>query len=63
VEVKPWNLATAMVYSVYSSSVGFLKLRLGKHEALSTKSRDWLAQNQNNVSKWSDMSTRRLLFQ
>ena len=34
-----------------------------KHEALSRKSRDWLAQNQNNVSKWSDMSTRRLLFQ
>jgi predicted LPLAT superfamily acyltransferase len=34
-----------------------------KHTALRRKSKDWLARNQNNVSKWSDMSTRRLLFQ
>jgi hypothetical protein len=34
-----------------------------KHAALRSKSKDWLAQNQNNVSEWSDMSTRRLLFQ
>jgi hypothetical protein len=27
------------------------------------KNKDWLAQNQNNVSEWSDMSTRKLLFQ
>jgi hypothetical protein len=27
------------------------------------KSRNWLARNQNNVSEWSDMSTRGLLFQ
>jgi hypothetical protein len=27
-----------------------------KHTALSRKSKDWLAQNQNNVSEWSDMS-------
>ena len=33
------------------------------HAALRRKSKDWLAQNQNNVSEWSDMSTRRLLFQ
>jgi len=33
------------------------------HAALRSKSKDWLAQNQNNVSKWSDMSIRRLLFQ
>ena len=32
-----------------------------KHTALRRKSRDWLARNQNNVSEWSDMSTRRLL--
>jgi hypothetical protein len=31
--------------------------------ALRRKSKDWLAQNQNNVSEWSDMSTCRLLFQ
>jgi hypothetical protein len=34
-----------------------------KHAALRRKSKDWLAQNQNNVSEWSDMSTHRLLFQ
>jgi hypothetical protein len=34
-----------------------------KHAALRRKSKDWLAQNQNNVSEWSDMSTCRLLFQ
>ena len=34
-----------------------------KHAALRRKSKDWLAQNQNNVSEWSDMSIRGLLFQ
>ena len=34
-----------------------------KHAALKRKSKDWLVQNQNNVYEWSDMSTRRLLFQ
>jgi len=34
-----------------------------KNAALRSKNKDWLAQNQNNVSEWSDMSTRRLLFQ
>jgi hypothetical protein len=34
-----------------------------KHAALGRKSKDWLARNQNNVSEWSDMSTRGLLFQ
>jgi hypothetical protein len=34
-----------------------------KHEALRRKNKDWLARNQNNVSEWSDMSTRELLFQ
>ena len=28
-----------------------------KHAALRRKSNYWLARNQNNVSKWSDMST------
>ena len=31
--------------------------------ALKSKSKDWLARNQDNVSEWSDMSTSRLLFQ
>jgi hypothetical protein len=34
-----------------------------KHAALRRKSKDWLARNQNNVSEWSGMSTRGLLFQ
>ena len=34
-----------------------------KHAALRSKSKDQLARNQNNVSEWSDMSIRRLLFQ
>jgi hypothetical protein len=29
-----------------------------KHATLRRKSKDWLARNQNNVSEWSDMSTR-----
>jgi hypothetical protein len=31
-----------------------------KHTALRRKSKDWSARNQNNVSEWSDMSTRGL---
>ena len=34
-----------------------------KHTALSGKSKDWLAWNQDNVYEWSNMSTHRLLFQ
>ena len=34
-----------------------------KHTTLRRKSKGWLARNQNNVSEWSDMSTRGLLFQ
>ena len=28
-----------------------------KHEALKSKNKNWLAQNQDNVSEWSDIST------
>ena len=34
-----------------------------KHAALRRKIKDWLARNQDNVSEWSDMSTRGQLFQ
>ena len=34
-----------------------------KHAALRKNSKDWLARNQNNVTEWSNMSTRGLLFQ
>jgi len=33
-----------------------------KNAALRSKSKDWLARNQNNVSEWIDISTGRLLF-
>jgi hypothetical protein len=36
---------------------------IGMHAALRRKSKTWLARNQNNVSEWSDMSNRGLLFQ
>ena len=31
--------------------------KIGKHAALRSKNKDWSAQNQNNISEWSDMST------
>ena len=34
-----------------------------KHAALRRKSKDWLAQNQDNVFEWGNISTRGLLFQ
>jgi hypothetical protein len=34
-----------------------------KHAALRRKSKDWLAQNQDNVSEWGNMSIRGLFFQ
>ena len=34
-----------------------------KHATLRRKSKDLSARNQNNVSEWSDMPTRGLLFQ
>jgi hypothetical protein len=34
-----------------------------KHTALRSKSKDCMAQNQDNAYKWGDMSIRRLLFQ
>ena len=34
-----------------------------QHATLGRKSKEWSSWIQNNVSKWSDMSTRGLLFQ
>ena len=34
-----------------------------KHAVLTRKSKDWLAQNQDNLSEWGDMSLCGLLFQ
>ena len=54
-----------------TSSTGRVKLKTmelifaafsTKHTALRSKSKDCLAQNQDNVSEWVDMSDCRLLF-
>ena len=73
-----YNMITVMVSVLASSAVDRgLEPRSGqtkdyeigiccfsaKHAALRRKSKDWLARNQINVSEWSDMSTRGLLFQ
>jgi hypothetical protein len=34
-----------------------------EHATLRRKNKDWSARNPNNVSEWSDMPTRGLLFQ
>jgi hypothetical protein len=34
-----------------------------KHATLRRKSKDWLARNQDNVSKWGNMSISRLMVQ
>ena len=67
------NVALAVLiyyYRGFESRSGPIKdYRIGmccfsaKHAALRRKSKDWLTRNQNNVSEWSDMSTRGLLFQ
>ena len=44
----------------YAIDICFLS---AKHAALRRKSKYCLARNQNNVSEWSDMSTRGLLLQ
>ena len=63
------------VYGTYSSKMlpywsGQIKdYKIGiyclfaKHATLSRKRKDWLARNQNNVSEWSGMSIRGMLFQ
>ena len=43
--------------------IGIICCFSAKHAALRSKSKDWLARNQNNVSEWGDMSIRGLLFQ
>jgi hypothetical protein len=49
----PWSDQTKTGICCFSS----------KHAVLTRKSKDWLAQNQDNVSECSNMSTHGLLFQ
>jgi hypothetical protein len=56
-----------MEYVQFSCSSGYFNFKniicfSAKYTGLRGKSKDWLARNQ-NVSEWSDMSTRGLLFQ
>jgi hypothetical protein len=63
-------LASSVVYRGFEPRLGQTKdykigicCFSGKHAALSRKSKDWLAWNQDNVSEWGNMSTRGQLFQ
>ena len=62
-------LASSMVDRGFEPRLGQTKdFKIGlccfsvKHAALRRKSKDWLAQNQNNVSEWGDMSIRRMFL-
>ena len=63
---KPCNRIGGVMVSVLASSV-VDKIGIwcfsAKYAALRRKNKDWLARNQDNVSEWSDMSIRGLLFQ
>jgi hypothetical protein len=63
-------LASSVVYHGFQPRMGQTKdykidmcYFSAKRTALRSKSKDWLARNQNNASEWSDMSTRGPLFQ
>jgi hypothetical protein len=53
-ELEPWSGQT----KAYKIGISCFP---AKHATLRSKSKDWLARNQNSVFKWSDMSTHRLL--
>jgi hypothetical protein len=53
---EPWSGQTKD-YKIYICS------SFSRHTAFRSKSKDWLAQNQDDVSEWSDMSIHGLLFQ
>jgi len=63
-------LASSLVYQGFVPQSGQTKdYEIGmccfsaiKHAALRTKSKEWLARNQDYVSNWGDMSIDRLLF-
>jgi hypothetical protein len=65
-QVKP---KTSMVDHVFRAPAGQTKDYIigiccfsNEHEALKSKSKDWLARNQDSVSVWSNMSICGLLF-
>ena len=60
-------LASSALVCGFETQSGQTKVSIccfsAKHAALRRKKKDWLTRNQNNVSEWSDMSTRGRLFQ
>ena len=60
---------TALDHGFESQSCQIKNYKIGiccfsaKYAALKRKSKDWMVQNQDNVSEWSDMYIRGLLFQ
>jgi hypothetical protein len=63
-------LTSSVVFHVFESRSGQTKdYKIGiysfsdKHVALRQKKPDWLAQNQDNVSEWGNMSTCGQFFQ
>ena len=59
--------AVDRVFKSRSGETKYFKIGIccfsANHAELRRKSKDWMTRNQNNVSEWSDMSTRGLLFQ
>ena len=53
------GLCSFIQFPMYSMVTGLCSLFCA---LLTSKSKDWLVRNQNNVSKWGDMSIRGLLF-
>ena len=70
-----FNIVGSVVVSVLDSSVVDRESRQNKdykidiwylsvqHAVLRSKNKEWLAQNQDNIFEWYDMTTRRLLCQ
>ena len=59
-------LVSSVVYRGFEPRPNRTKDYQSTHEpvfALRSKNKDWLAQNQDNVSEWSDVFIRELLFQ
>ena len=56
-------LSTIFKIYIYYASIKITQLGVHKYLALRSMSKDWLTRNQDNVSEWSSMLIRRLLFQ
>ena len=69
-QVKCSNYKSGVMVSVLASSavdrgfiIGLVFAASPLTTALRSKSKDWLARNQENVSEWKDMSNHGLFFQ